>query len=364
MITSLHIERFKCFEDQIIKLGNLTILAGGNATGKSTVIQIILMLWQSFAAGTIKQDDLLLSGDLVNIGTVLDAFKASSSGETMRFDVYDDSFPDPLVPLDFEFEYPKNPEGASSMSRIGKVNPLEKKLFKRQLIYFSAERIGPRLLYQVQDSRHKRLNFGTHGEYAVNYLVDYQNDPIPNKKLSYPGEKSLSLRYQAELWMRKIVPDVAFDLQKITQADQARLGIKNTNTNLYLRPTNIGFGISYTLPIVVASLMAPKGSLLLVENPEAHLHPAGQSEMGKFLARVAATGVQVIVETHSDHLLNGVRLAAKNLLIEHKKIQLQFFSQGENGIVVDSPTLQENSSISFWPKGFFDQFQKDLLELM
>ena len=125
--------------------------------------------------------------------------------------------------------------------------------------------------------------------------------------MSYPGENNLSLRYQTELWMRKIIPDVAFDLEKITQADQARLGIKNKNTNFYLRPTNIGFGISYALPIIIGALIAPKNSLLLVENPEAHLHPAGQSEIGKFLAEVASTGRQVIVETHSDHLLNGYK---------------------------------------------------------
>ena len=164
--------------------------------------------------------------------------------------------------------------------------------------------------------------------------------------------------------MRKIVPDVAFYLEKISQADQTRLGIKNNNTNFYLRPTNIGFGISYTLPIIVASLMAPKSSILVIENPEAHLHPVGQSEMGKFLARVATTGVQVIVETHSDHFLNGVRLAVKQQVINHKNIRLHFFSQSEEGILVDSPVIQENGSINFWPKGFFDQFQKDLLDLM
>ena len=148
MINSLRIERFKCFEDQTIALSNLTILAGGNATGKSTVIQIMLMLWQSFSPSYSKQTDLLLYGDLVNIGTVLDAFKSNSAGETIRFNISDDKIADPL---DFEFSYPKNPEGASSMSRLGKSNPSEKRLFKRQLIYFSAERVGPRLLYQVQN---------------------------------------------------------------------------------------------------------------------------------------------------------------------------------------------------------------------
>ena len=77
-----------------------------------------------------------------------------------------------------------------------------------------------------------------------------------------------------------------------------------------MRPTNMGFGVSYALPVITAGLLAPAGSLLVVENPEAHLHPAGQSRVGRFLAHLAASGVQVVAETHSDHVLNGVRLAA------------------------------------------------------
>ena len=148
MITSLRIQRFKCFEDQTINFGNLTVLAGGNATGKSTVIQTMLLLWQSFSGVNIKQEDLLLYGDLVNIGTVLDAFKANSAEESIQFCITDETAADPVV---LEFVYPINPESTSSMSKLGKPSSSENKLFKKQLIYFSAERVGPRLLYQVQD---------------------------------------------------------------------------------------------------------------------------------------------------------------------------------------------------------------------
>ena len=78
------------------------------------------------------------------------------------------------------------------------------------------------------------------------------------------------------------------------------------------RPTNVGFGITYALPIVVSALSARPGSLLIVENPEAHLHPRGQVKMGELLCQASEAGIQVLIETHSDHVLNGIRLAVRD----------------------------------------------------
>lgn len=79
----------------------------------------------------------------------------------------------------------------------------------------------------------------------------------------------------------------------------------------YFTAQNVGFGISYVLPIVLALVKAKKGELIILENPEAHLHPRGQRKMGELIARAAQGGVQVIVETHSDHILNGIRFVCK-----------------------------------------------------
>jgi predicted ATPase len=122
----------------------------------------------------------------------------------------------------------------------------------------------------------------------------------------------------------------------------------------------MGFGISYALPILVAALMMPIGGLLIVENPEAHLHPAGQSRLGTFLGRVAASGVQVIIETHSDHVINGIRLAAaEERLLEPEQVVLHFFGSNIDG----SPAVIEltgRGGLTAWPKGFFDQIELDL----
>jgi predicted ATPase len=129
----------------------------------------------------------------------------------------------------------------------------------------------------------------------------------------------------------------------------------------WLRPANVGFGVSYALPIVVAGLTAAPSGLLIVENPEAHLHPAGQSAMGRFLASVAAAGVQVILETHSDHLLNGIRIAVgADGSLTPEAVSVHYFEDSGD---VRTLTMDSHGAVSEWPLGFFDQMEHDLGKL-
>ena len=139
------------------------------------------------------------------------------------------------------------------------------------------------------------------------------------------------------------------------------LGLRTSDATSFHRPVNVGFGLTQVLPIIVAALAAKEGDLLLIENPEVHLHPAGQALMGQFLAEVAAAGVQVLVESHSDHLLNGIRRAVKSEKISPSAVALHFFKpRDEDGEQVTTPILDSTGNIDHWPAGFFDQLDKDL----
>lgn len=97
--------------------------------------------------------------------------------------------------------------------------------------------------------------------------------------------------------------------------------------------------------------------MLLVENPEAHLHPAGQSKLGRFLARVAGSGVQVVLETHSDHVLNGARLAvAQDRSIAASDMVVHYFDH-DQALPIQ---INDRGELSHWPTGFFDQIESDL----
>jgi predicted ATPase len=117
---------------------------------------------------------------------------------------------------------------------------------------------------------------------------------------------------------------------------------------------------------LVALLSAKRGYLVLLENPEAHLHPRGQSKMGELIARATLVGAQIIVETHSDHIMNGIRVAARRQLIKPESAAFHFFQRAENGrdIDVETPELDEEGRLDYWPKNFFDEWKANLDKLL
>ena len=167
--------------------------------------------------------------------------------------------------------------------------------------------------------------------------------------------------------MGKIVRPTQIDAQWFPETSVTRLRFKSPGLRTeWTRAPNTGFGISYALPVIVAALRATVGGLLLVENPEAHLHPAGQSAIGGFLAQVAGDGVQVFIETHSDHVLNGIRVSvAEGTATLREEQAVIYFFRGVNdaGAAVQSMKLRRTGQLTDWPAGFFDQTQIDLAAL-
>ena len=165
--------------------------------------------------------------------------------------------------------------------------------------------------------------------------------------------------------MGQFFPGCVLAIEKVPHANALTLGIRTSSGTEFHRPIHTGFGLTQVLPIVVAALSANHYDLLLIENPEVHLHPAGQAAMGEFLAEVTTAGVQIIIETHSDHVLNGIRRAVRNRTLPHEDVVLHFFRprpEGKKGDVpqVESPSLDADGNIDSWPDGFFDQFDKDM----
>jgi predicted ATPase len=136
-----------------------------------------------------------------------------------------------------------------------------------------------------------------------------------------------------------------------------------SSSNRY-RPTNVGFGLTYALPIVIACLSAKPGSLILLENPEAHLHPQGQTWLAYLAVAAVAAGAQIIMETHSDHVLNGLRIAVKDGRIPAASTAVHFFRRSGQTAEVISPGMGDDGMLSDWPKGFFDEWENSLDQLL
>ncbi len=368
MISQLRLKNFKCFADQNLEMKVLTLLSGLNGTGKSSVIQSLLLLRQSYQQGRLPEKGLALTGDLIWIGTARDALFEGAQEMQIGFKV---SWDNDAV-AEWNFDYNRDSDFIRLVSDPVKKEIFDTSLFNDNFHYLQAERIGPRTSFKMSDyqvRQHRQI--GTRGEFAAHFLSSFEDEKIPNHSLNHPLGKSLQLRSQVEAWLGEISPGTRLSLKPHSGMDLVELQYSFSTGKLLsnqYRPTNVGFGITYTLPILVAILSAKKGSLLLIENPEAHLHPKGQARMGELIARAASAGVQIIVESHSDHLLNGMRMSVHSGKIKPEQVKLYYFTrkEGETQAYSDviSPRIDQDGRIDKWPEGFFDEWDKSLDELL
>lgn len=377
MITRMALKHFKCFSDMMFQLGRLTLLAGQNASGKSTVMQALGLLHQ-----TMREQEwasrLMLNGETLNLGTASDVVDQLSSEHDCGIelidgedDLYQWTFKGYRTELSMAIQSAKSSIGGTedweyqpgeqlhyllpiSMESSSFVNRM------KRLTYLSAERLAPQEMYKLHDPLYAQT-VGVRGQLAVS-LLSANRDQKVLEPLIVEDEPPMLLP-QVMARMAVFFPGCELSVEEIKMANGLTLGIRSSTTTGYHRPSNTGFGITQLLPIVVAALAAREGDILLIENPEVHLHPAGQSLVGNFLAQVASAGVQVLVETHSDHVLNGILRAIMDKVLDGEGTSLYYFQErGQlkpNESQVIAPLVNDLAKLDHWPKGFFDQMEVD-----
>jgi predicted ATPase len=356
MIHKIRVQNFKKFEDQSLDIGALTLLTGINGMGKSSILQSLLLLRQSYQQRLLRLTGLALNGDLVHIGTAKDALFEDAKEEIIKFIL---TFPDGIEAI-WQFGYNSEESIMKGLSNKVAADIYQHSLFGDNFQYLQAERVGPRtssIMSDFQVREHQQL--GNMGEYTAHFLSIFRDNEIPHVALSHPQSKSLNLLNQVEAWLGEISPGTRINIVDRPGMDLVSLQYSFGNSGKY-RATNVGFGITYTLPVITAILAANSGALLLIENPEAHLHPKGQAKMGNLIAQAADQGVQIILETHSDHVLNGIRLAVHGGLLDPDAVRLHFFQSSG----VSSPRMNRKGRISEWPEGFFDEWDNSLAALL
>ena len=377
MLDRLHLENFKASRDVDVRLTPLTVLTGLNSSGKSTLLQAICALRQSYDFNG-RTEGPSLSGDLVQLGKYGDLLSEGSLNDTVAVTITEDG-----IACKWAIE---GPPRFPRLRFAQAPELLPKFLTSRDFQFLQADRIVPQNLYPQAPQRAKDTGFlGPRGEFTADFLstAALRQAKVPtertfprkglglNESLLLKVAPTDSLLDQVSGWIQQLSPGASLRAEAIAGTDEVLLqfrydGRKEETSSDYYRPTNVGFGLTYSLPIIVACLAAPRGALLLLENPEAHLHPQGQAALGDLIARCANDGVQIVVETHSDHLLNGVRLAVKANFIDPEKVVFHFFTREvETGdAFVQSPAILKNGRLSNWPEGFFDQWDKDVDALL
>lgn len=331
MIKQLEITGFKSFLNETIDFGGLTMLTGLNSSGKSSIIQSLLMLEKV----AHNEKNILLDGH-------------------------------------GDFDELKNPYEEDAISLIGICSNGEVKIEKciptapnedviyPNIIYISASRFGPEVLLPITPND---LSLGSKGENVLNIIKEYADEQL-NPLLRHENSEGFTFEYNLKAWLGVISPGVKFDY-RIQKESDSSFSLFNEH-----RSKNVGFGLSYTLPVITALLLGSitPNSLVIIENPEAHLHPKGQTEMARLISLCVQAGSQVIIETHSDHLFNGIRIYAKidQTKTFADKVKLYWFElDKKNNTQVSPLTLDNNGRIrGDWPDGLFDQFEINASELL
>jgi len=385
MLEVLKIENFKAFRRLEVSLRPLTLLAGVNGVGKSTVIQSLLLLRQSYASWPRLEGEmarvflnvpqlfpLVLNGNLIQLGSFQDVLSRNAEELTISIALQDNNAPVGLIPFRFDGNTLDSSVLEFVQSGIWELSQYFS-VFQPEFQYLQAERLGPRTTFDASSQRDTVGNtLGTRGEYTADFLSragsrSVGSPLVVQDALKHPTSESSTLNAQVTAWMGEISPEAKLETQPIEDTDLIRLRFGFGDSD-YFRPINVGFGLTYTLPIVTALVAAQPGTLILLENPEAHLHPRGQLKVGELIARAVSAGAQVILETHSDHILNAIRLAVKrqDIPLRHDQVQICFFQRPGRGLPVEmiTPQLDADGRFDEWPTGFFDEFGNVLLDLL
>lgn len=374
MIKQIKLENFKCFnKETTFELSKVNLFVGYNGRGKSTVIQALLLLSQSVCHyGDLKT--LEVNGDYVHLGLFEDLINVDNDVKsTIKFSFLTDQKEGSKIFLGYNEKKDSErlgqicnleADGYDYMVKsVASLDLKEKETIEVSVMvdrypngvnavfqncnYISAERQGPTLFEEKRDISINNP-VGKRGENVLNYIA-----------------KNKDLKEEINWWVDYIMNGGDLSLKgnsKDSSVLSLNFSIPENSIKKSFKAINCGFGYSYVLSIVVNALMMKKGTLI-VENPEAHLHPLAQFRLTELLAKISSKDIQVFIETHSEHIINGFRIIAlrQNLELSNKDLSIYFF---DKDFSIARLKVESNGRIKNWPKGFFDQYEWEMTEII
>lgn len=348
MIKNITINNFKSLKSAQLELGHFNLLCGTNASGKSSLLQAILLISQNLT----QDDEIVLNGEMVNLGEFREIKNFNASID---------------VPVSISLtDYSQN----RSSLVFNQDTVIEKSIgfprINQQLYYLSANRIGSS---DVFERASKKNTFGFLGEFAISFLQDKKDENMP-EQLIYDKDNETAHLFVDEVnyWMEKVTGS-QLKVEGIQKTNKLVLSYSN-NGNYQVRTSNTGSGLSYVVSIIILGLGVgliskdeQEKPVVIIENPEIHLHPKAQSILTEFLSWLSSY-MQIILETHSDHIFNGFRKMIKNEKINNETSNIFFFNLENNITQIKKIEISKTGKLLTMEKDLFDQFQIDLSELL
>lgn len=369
MITQLTLKRFKCFERLYMPFKPLTFIAGANGAGKSSIIQALLLLIQSCKDKDYDwKESLVINGELVELDNVLSLYYANSSSDEENIVISVENDDEDNITFSIA---PKDVNGIANCITEGNLDNAKKNwpLFDENFVYLFADREHPKAKYSKTAKTRLDSRLGNKSANNVAFLLANEinnNAEIRLTELKHDNVEDCSILRNVSAWINHIMGgNAALTASEVEKDKEAKLVYSLSNKDgieQQYSPLNMPFGHSYVLPIILAVLTAPKNSIIFIENPESHLHPSAQRRVGEFLARAAEAGIQIIIESHSDHLMNGIRIACKHGIINPENVEMDLIITEDDGYTHSRRTikLNEDGSVKNLVPGFFDEWENAL----
>lgn len=352
MIKKLQIENLKSIKKLELECSKLNLLIGTNSSGKSSVLQGLLLVAQNM------EQESGLNGALVSLGTFKESRCIYEEKKEIKITIWNE---DRRISLLFK---PKE-NGRILVERQADSEETVRRFFEgispkeRKLQYLSCHRVGPQNVYAKNMTMEDGI--GVDGQYAVAYLNEHRLDVIESGLCR--GNVDYTLLGQVNWWLSYIA-EAEISTEEILGADLIKVNYTMYDA-VQIRPMNIGSGISYLISILIVCLSSPKESVIIMENPEIHLHPSAQSKLCEFLYFISQNQRQIFVESHSDHVFNGFRAGIAAGEMDKDVINIQFISLDAGHL---SKTVKVGigrmGRIENQQKNLFDQFDIDLNKMI
>lgn len=379
MFRSIKLNNFKCFEnlEKPVEFSQVNLLTGSNGRGKSTIFQSLLLLAQSYEAGKDFKA-IKLSGRFLSLGLFKDIVNEGIISKEVRISLVTDN--DEFNTLEFVCKGSEERADAiidniyvdgdpmasvTAMGTMGNVDGMlssEEKTFIPTSTYESFSQLAN--VYYVSADREGPINAVKMHEGNINEQIGIHGERVLNSL--YERKDTFQSRISKEL--STILGGASVHVSS-SDMEYIRMLVDSKDNSLGYKPVNVGFGYSYILPVIILPLIIPYGSKLFIENPEAHLHPGAQSRMMEFLIRTAKQrGLQLFIETHSDHVVNAARIAVKHRSYDLMKDDVALVhldrTIDERQPEVWQIKMDVNGNLSDYPHDFLEEWGNQMSQLI
>lgn len=337
-ITRITIEGYKSIvKEQSIEIAPLTILAGANSSGKSSMIQPLLLLKQTLEA-PYDPGPLLINGPILKF-TSSDQFMSGKAGKARALRISIDFGANGRWKMKFEKE-PGQPIVVEGMQRL-QHNPDFKAVAAEiiRMVHVRGLRGNPERTYPITAVG---ASFpGIFENYVASIIYRWH------------GESKHGLALKHDLKHLELGEGVFAN--RVNEA-QLEVMVQMTGGGNRFNIADVGFGVSQALPVLVALLVADPEQMVYIEQPELHLHPRAQTRMADVLANAAKRGVRVVAETHSTLLLTSIQTLVAKKELPAEIVRLHWFQRdSKTGVTeITTASLDENGAFGDWPEDFDD----------